>query len=121
VSFKTIYLNQFFSVAAMAMRSNMLLLVTCLLFTAQVYGGEPFNGKYIERYTTGTVKVKGYFKAGKKHYNWFYYSEKGVILKRERYKADTLLVVYAYNEKGKLASITDKNGKITYKWGCGCQ
>lgn len=98
-----------------------MLLAICLLLNAKGFAGEPFNGKYVERHTNGKIKVKGWYKEGKKHYNWFYYNDKGVILKRERYQADKLLFIHTYNEKGKLASITDKNGKITYKSGCGCQ
>lgn len=79
------------------------------------------DGKYTERYENGKVKVSGHYKSGLKKGNWFYYSASGLIEKRELWKHGDRVYTYTYNEKGRIASITDKNGKTTERAGCNCR
>jgi antitoxin component YwqK of YwqJK toxin-antitoxin module len=78
------------------------------------------NGKYTEHYEGGQTKVKGYYKNGQKHRNWIHYRSNGIMEKREVWKKGILQGIYLYNEKGRLESITGKNGK-TRLVPCNCQ
>ncbi|TAE86985.1 MAG: hypothetical protein EAY81_04835 [Bacteroidetes bacterium] len=118
---KTIYLYQQPILSRLASIVRYTLLICSLSISLQCVAGEPLRKKHKTFYPNGKIKLKGQFKRGKKHGNWFYFNEKGMMVKRERYKAGELFTSYTYNDKGKLATIIDKEGKITNKPGCGCQ
>lgn len=82
---------------------------------------QPLHGTYKEFYPNGKVKVKGHYTNGNKTGNWYYYTEKKILEKREYYKKGKLKRTYTYNEKGQLAVIEDDKGNITTKPACGCQ
>lgn len=90
-----------------------------LTFTG--FGQQTENGKYLEKYENGKVKTSGHYKNGIKKGNWFYYHPNGRTEKREHWKNGQLNIVYVYNEKGRLASITDKNGHTRYMPDCNCR
>lgn len=79
----------------------------------------PADGRYTERYENGQARVKGHYKKGRKHRNWFYYRPGGVLEKREQWKNGVLNATYLYNENGRLQSITGKNGQ-TRSVPCNC-
>jgi hypothetical protein len=80
----------------------------------------PISSKIKEYYPNGKTKVKGHFKNGNKHGNWFYYAENGLLQKRERYTNGILKATFNYNSKGLLINMVNKNGKIINKKACGC-
>lgn len=92
-----------------------------ILCPAGMYGRQLPEGKYIERYENNKVKVKGHYRNGQKNGNWFYFAPGGILQKRERWASGQLKLTFLYNEKGRLASITNDKGVTTYKPGCGCQ
>lgn len=92
-----------------------------LLPSPRVYGRQLPEGRYTERYENNKIKVKGRYHNGQKTGNWFYYAPGGMLQKRERWAKGQLKLVFLYNEKGRLASITNDKGVTSYKPGCGCQ
>ncbi len=95
--------------------------VLFLLFAVTGFGQQIENGKYQERYENGKIKTSGHYKNGVKKGNWFYYTAGGRTEKREQWKQGRLNATYVYNEKGRLASITDKNGQTRYLPDCNCR
>ena len=81
---------------------------------------EPNTSKFRAFYPNGNAKVKGRFKNGNKQGNWFYYSENGLLQKRERYNNGILKATFNYNNKGLLINVINKKGKIINKKACGC-
>lgn len=79
----------------------------------------PPNGRYKELFPSGKVHIKGHYKNGQKEGNWFYYNEKQVMIKQERYKGGLLKQTRTFNEKGKLIAVTDENGN-TREVPCNC-
>lgn len=73
-----------------------------------------------EYYPNGATKIKGHFKNGNKHGNWFYYAENGILQKREKYTNGMLKATFNYNNKGLLINIINKNGETINKKACGC-
>jgi antitoxin component YwqK of YwqJK toxin-antitoxin module len=92
-----------------------------LAFPGKIYGGQLPEGRYTERYENNRIKVKGHYHNGQKTGNWFYFGTNGILQKRERWNKGQLKLTFLYNEKGRLASITNNKGVTTYKPGCGCQ
>lgn len=95
--------------------------VLFLFLTFTGFSQQAENGKYLERHENGKIKVSGHYKNGVKKGNWFYYTPVGRIEKREHWKNGKLTAIYTYNEKGRLASITDKNGQTRYLPDCNCR
>lgn len=95
--------------------------VLCFLVPVAAISQTPADGKYTERYENNRVKVQGRYEQGRKKGTWFYYAPDGKLQKRERWRNGTLKLLFSYNDSGKLVSITDANGRTTYKPACGCQ
>lgn len=85
-----------------------------------IYAQQASNGKYIERYENGKIKVRGKLVNGQKHGNWFYYSPNHIIQKREYYKNGKLKQAFNFNEKGLLINVVKEDGTIIPKKACGC-
>ncbi len=96
-------------------------LVVLVFLWDNIKAQQPLNGTYREFYPSGKVKVKGHYTNGNKTGNWYYYSEKKILEKREHYKKGKLKRTYIYTEKGQLAVIEDDKGNMTIKPACGCQ
>jgi antitoxin component YwqK of YwqJK toxin-antitoxin module len=86
-----------------------------------IYAQQPLHGVYKEFHPNGKVKVKGHYNQGSKTGNWFYYTDKKILEKREFFKNGNLKRTYSYNEKGQLAVIEDDKGNVIIKPACGCQ
>lgn len=102
------------------------LLTTFFLFFGliTIYGQTPessfpSNGKYKLYYSDGALREKGHYKNSKKTGLWYFYSNSGLLLKKEKYQDDKLLWQIFF-EKGKITKIIDKDGKITERPKCGC-
>ncbi len=80
----------------------------------------PKTAKINEYYPNGKTKIKGRYKNGNKHGNWFYYAENGILQKRERYSNGIVQATFNYNNKGLLINVVTKSGKIINKKACGC-
>jgi antitoxin component YwqK of YwqJK toxin-antitoxin module len=98
------------------------LIFTILLFLwVDTSAQQPLNGIYKEFHPNGKVKVKGKYTNGNKTGNWYYYTDKKILEKREYFKKGKLKRTYTYNEKGQLAVIEDDKGNVITKPACGCQ
>lgn len=80
----------------------------------------PKTGTYITKHSNGKVAQKGYLKNGEKHRLWMFYDEKGIVIKKEKWKNGTLQWQVFYNERGRIIKTVDKNGKEKEFSGCGC-
>jgi len=76
--------------------------------------------KFKNYYENGVLKLKGAKKNEINVGTWYYYSEKGFITKKERWKKGVLKLTIKYNEKQKVSELIDENGKIKKINGCGC-
>ena len=79
----------------------------------------PSNGSYKEFYKTGLIKEKGHYKNAQRKGIWYFYNERGVLEKKEKYKNGPSLW-QIFNKKGKITKKIDKNGTITERSKCGC-
>lgn len=55
------------------------------LMEAGTWFGEGFNGEYVSYYKNGKVRSKGGFNYNNKIGKWFYYDEKGNLIKEQTY------------------------------------
>ncbi len=76
--------------------------------------------KVKEYYTNGVIKVKGKLKNNEHNGFWYYYSEKGRLTKKERWKDGKLKWTIIYNEKQKPSELINEKGEIKKLKGCGC-
>ncbi len=76
--------------------------------------------KFKNYYENGVIKLKGVKKNEVNVGTWYYYSEKGLLTKKERWKNGVLKLTIKYNEKQKVSEMIDENGKIKKFNGCGC-
>jgi antitoxin component YwqK of YwqJK toxin-antitoxin module len=77
------------------------------------------NGIYRIKYLNGNTKEKGKYYQSKKQGVWYYYSENGVVLKKEKYNSG-VLKWQLFFDKGKITQTIDKNGKVIKRPNCGC-
>jgi antitoxin component YwqK of YwqJK toxin-antitoxin module len=80
----------------------------------------PPNGKYLARYANGTLSQKGYYTNNQKDKRWYYYNEKGIIERKEKWAKGELQWTIFYSAKGKITRTIDKEGKETVRPACGC-
>jgi antitoxin component YwqK of YwqJK toxin-antitoxin module len=97
----------------------LLLFVSTIAFSQNTAIQTPQDGFYKGFYANKTIKEKGHYKQGLKQGIWYYYSELGVMEKKEKYKLGELQWQLFF-EKGKLTKIIDKKGKVTERSKCGC-
>jgi antitoxin component YwqK of YwqJK toxin-antitoxin module len=76
--------------------------------------------KVKEYYTNGIIKMKGKKINNIKTGTWFYFTENGKLLKKERWKKGNLKFTIKYNEKVKAIEIIYKDGTVKKLKGCGC-
>ena len=78
------------------------------------------EGKYSVNYSSGRLKEKGFYKGGLKHKLWLYYTETGVLMRKEKWKNGVLIWSAFYNSKGKVIKTIDQNGKEFVPPPCNC-
>lgn len=78
------------------------------------------DGKYSLNYPNGRLKERGYYKNGLKHRTWYFYSETGVMERREKWNNGVLQEQVFYNAKGKVIKTIDRNGKEFNRPPCNC-
>lgn len=78
------------------------------------------EGKYSVNYPNGRLKEKGFYKGGVKHRTWYYYSEAGLMERREKWKNGVMVLQVFYNAKGKVIKTIDRNGKEFIRPPCNC-
>lgn len=77
------------------------------------------HGSYVSKFSNGNTHEKGIYKYGVKHGIWFEYDEKGLLMKKEKWKNGDLIWQLFY-EDGKLRRSIDKKGNIKERPACGC-
>jgi hypothetical protein len=78
------------------------------------------NGRYTAHYANGRLKEKGFYKQGAKHKTWYYYTESGLLDRKEKWQNGVVVWQIYYNEKGKVSKRVDRNGNITLPAPCNC-
>jgi hypothetical protein len=78
------------------------------------------DGKYTVKHPNGLLKERGFYKQGVKHKTWYYYSEAGLMERKEKWQKGVLVWQIFYSEKGKVTKTVDRNGKITVPPPCNC-
>ena len=99
-------------------------LFVSLSFLSTSYGQNadtimPSNGAYKSYYKSGKIQEKGHFKNSLKKGVWYFYNERGLLLKKEKY-VEGKLQWQLFFERGKIIKIIDKNGRVTERSKCGC-
>lgn len=79
------------------------------------------NGKYTSHYPNGHLKESGLYKDGAKHKTWYYYSEGGLMERKEKWKFGVMVWQIYYSPKGKVIKTVDKNGNEKVPAPCNCQ
>jgi antitoxin component YwqK of YwqJK toxin-antitoxin module len=97
-----------------------ILAIGTLLFPAIVPAQTPVNGKYEARKANGLLIEKGYYTNSHKDKRWYYYNEKGIIARKEKWEKGELQWQIFYNERGRITRTIDKNGKEKVRPACGC-
>ncbi len=82
--------------------------------------GQNTTQKVKEYYSNGNIKLKGKLKNNDTIGYWFFYDERGFIIKKEKWHKGKLSWAIIYNEKQKPKEYIDKNGTIKKLKGCGC-
>lgn len=77
------------------------------------------DGIYKKKYLNGITKERGKYHQSKKQGIWYYYSENGVVLKKEKYDGG-VLQWQLFFDKGRITQTIDKNGKVVKRPNCGC-
>ena len=77
------------------------------------------NGIHRANYSDGAIKERGKYWHEQKQGVWYYYSENGVVKKKEKYK-NGVLQWQLFFDKGKIIQTIDKNGKVVNRPNCGC-
>ncbi len=88
-------------------------------FAQQKTNQLPENGTHKIFYSNGSIKEKGRYKNSQKQGVWYFYTEKGVVEKKEKYKKGELRWQIFYN-KGKITKTIDRDGKVVERPKCGC-
>ncbi|MCU0421523.1 MAG: hypothetical protein MUC81_01835 [Bacteroidia bacterium] len=97
------------------------IIVTIVFFLILNSCSTHVNKVHVKTYhNSGKVWMKGTTIKGVKHGWWYTYTETGKIVSREKFKHDSLIVSYLYNNEGKLWQIKYPNGKTVIKSSCGC-
>jgi antitoxin component YwqK of YwqJK toxin-antitoxin module len=73
-----------------------------------------------EYYTNGVIKMKGKKINEIKTGTWCYYTDKGKLIQKERWKKGHLKFTIKYNEKVKASEIIYEDGSVKKLKGCGC-
>lgn len=96
------------------------ILLTFLLTSFKITFAQNQTQKVKEYYTNGIIKMKGKKINNNKTGTWFYYTNKGKLLQKERWNKGRLKHTIKYNEKVKASEIIYENGTVKKLKGCGC-
>jgi antitoxin component YwqK of YwqJK toxin-antitoxin module len=96
------------------------ILLTFLLVSFKITFAQNQTQKVKEYYTNGVLKMKGKKTNDVKIGTWYYYTDKGKLHQKERWKNGSLKFTIKYNEKVKASEIIYEDGNIKKLKGCGC-
>lgn len=77
-----------------------------IIQTTGGYQGQLLHGRYIESYSNGQLKLKGFFRYGQQFGQWKYWNENGKLQRLENWKNNKLNgKVYYFKESGEVEVI----------------
>jgi len=103
-------------------RSVLLCLFICFTMhlKAQLVQNDSICNGYYKQYNNAQLQIKGYFKKGKRHKIWAWYSVEGLITKQVKYKHGKPLWIIYYEQNKPWLKI-NRFGKKRVIRACECR